>query len=98
GTQFKVLRGTLIRFGANDRDARSLSVTVSYVNTFGDIIVPKVIDVTIKSQRCDELVRGSIVDVELAISSAHKQFLEFRNVHGSLGVRHSSNCMYAFFG
>jgi len=42
GTQFKVLRETLIRFGANDRDARSLSVTVSYVNTFADGIVPKV--------------------------------------------------------
>jgi len=39
GTQFKVLRETLIRFGANERDARSLSVTVSYVNTFADGIV-----------------------------------------------------------
>jgi len=78
GTRFELIRESLVRRGVNHGDARSLSVAISGENMFGSPVIAQIIDVVMKINGREQIKRGSIKDVEVSVTAAHKQFLEFR--------------------
>src|SRR4029077_16353169 len=71
-SQFEFIRKTLIRSGVYHGNAGRFVVAVSYVNTFGLVVVTLIVDVAMKVNGRERVKRGSIVDVEFAVTAAHK--------------------------